>query len=180
MPSDDFPNAPDIGHAFESVKRTTPTDKAQEGPQHYPEIDRLDLSTRDYTPGGTLEQEVHTGLSDNARREYQERMQRAEPPEEDYYLDQIQQRFDEQIKEADRKREEEQMRDAAEKENTNYGRDNEQADQGNEQEKPRQPHNYDMPEKETTEPLPKPPAHGVKPRPGRTGGHDRSDDGHEH
>jgi len=198
MPSDDFPNAPDMGRDFfnsrYSASRDQTPEKESAAPQHYQELDRLE-PTLDYTPGGQLEQDVHTQLSDNARREYEQRMQKSEPPRDDYYINQIQERFDKQVTEAERQREEEQAREeAAEKQTNKEGRSTEsrdgaeqvkakEADKQAEQQDSRQTHSYEMPEasKDAAAPMQQnPPDQGAKLRPGHSGREDRDHSGSEH
>jgi ADP-ribose pyrophosphatase YjhB (NUDIX family) len=100
MPSRDFPNAPEAGQAFSQVNSPPPKAPTKTGDEPFrqeppaPDIDHLDLATLDYTPGGSLEYEVHRDLSDNARRQYLEQTRQETPSEEKFYADQIDRQFE--------------------------------------------------------------------------------------
>lgn len=69
----DYPGAPDLRGDF---SRSPGDEIDQERPEGTPDpvelLDDHDLSTWDYTPGGTIEQQVHTQLSEAGRAAYRE------------------------------------------------------------------------------------------------------------
>lgn len=75
----DYPGAPDLRRDF---SRSPGDDAAEERPEGTPDpvelLDEHDLSTWDYTPGGTLEHDVHQQLSDAGRAAYRDRMRTVE------------------------------------------------------------------------------------------------------
>jgi len=190
MPSDDFPNAPDMGREFFNNRRIDPRAKAHDKPdpepsKHYPDLDHLELNL-DYTPGGRLEQDVHTQLSESGRRENQARLHRTEPSQERDYLSQMQEKLQKQIDEKRREQDAKEGREEAAAERA----EQEEARQKTEQQekeaadqKQRTAPSYDMPEQgeDASAPASPPPPSIIRPRPGRLGPgeRDRSDGGHE-
>jgi hypothetical protein len=87
MPRDPQPNRPELGRDFTAAhdpsSNKSPDPINDNSDSGMPELDHLDLAYLDYTPGGTLEQSVHTSLSENSRREYRERMERNERSDDD-------------------------------------------------------------------------------------------------
>lgn len=78
------PKTPDLQHDFYDAELGAEEPMPDhELPEPDP-LDHLDLATWDYTPGGTIEEQVHVQLSDANRREYQRRMQGEPEPAEDY------------------------------------------------------------------------------------------------
>lgn len=187
MPSDDFPNAPNMGREFLNNRLVDPQQRAPKTPSQphqQQDLDHLEL-TLDYTPGGQLEQDVHTQFSGNARREYNERMQKAEPPREDYYLDQIQERFDKQIEESRREQQAQEVREEAVAERTEQSKAHQEKPQQEKQpaeQKSRNAPSYDMPERgdDASAPASPPPSGPIRPRPGRLGRDDRDRSGGDH
>lgn len=85
----DFENAPDLQHEFESADRPPSLDldaqrwEPTEEPDHpRPSEKHLDF---DFTPGGWLEQEVHTELDDQARRAIRHLQDRQQDPRDDFH-----------------------------------------------------------------------------------------------
>lgn len=109
----DFPNAPNVGKGFDKVKRDKPPKPKPTTPTRYkdlPEIDHHNLEKWELTPGGAVEQSVHTQLSDRARAEHRRFMERQhmhDDPEMNHreYVNQVQDRLDKQIKETEKLRE---------------------------------------------------------------------------
>lgn len=189
MPSDDFPTAPDAGREFFN-NRIEPAREQTAKPTPQPirrDLDHLE-PTLDYTPGGRLEQDVNTQLSDSVRREYKGRMERPEPSREKDYLNQVQERFDKQV---EQDRQEHEAKEAREEAAAQRAEQKESREKANRQEKEageqkeRSAPSYDMPERgdDTSAPASPPPTtDAVRSRPGRLGrdGPDRSGGGHEH
>lgn len=193
MPSDDFPNAPDMGTEFYNNRLVDPKanqhDKPKPEPIHYPDLDHLELNL-DYTPGGSLEQDVHTQLSENARRDYNAQMQKTEPSREVDYLTQVQEKLKKQQeaqrqeREAKEVREEAEAREAEQKEQREKTADrDEKEQQSSKAGRDWKAASYDMPEQgeDSSAPASPPPPSPIRPRPGRLSGdfRDRCDDGHE-
>lgn len=91
---------PEVGPAFAdsgSPKPPLPPAPAHAVPDadHDDGLDHLDLSTWDYTPGGTIEQFVHTRISNGNRAAYQQQFRPLDEPEhEDHYRQQMASEFD--------------------------------------------------------------------------------------
>ncbi|TWT67025.1 hypothetical protein Pla123a_44550 [Posidoniimonas polymericola] len=202
MPSDDFPNAPDMGQEFSNNRLTPAPDKAPvqppQQPGRDPNLDHLEL-TLDYTPGGELEQDVHTQLSNQGRSEYLNRTQRSEKPPEQQYLDQIQDRFNKEAEQEEREQEakhrqderdakllktlEEKQQQGKAKDELNAHVQGKDAPTHSPDPSDRKASSYDMPDHSDPSDTPNspPPNGGARPRPGRSerSGPDRSGGGHE-
>jgi hypothetical protein len=84
MAHDDFPNAPDMMSNFSHAQDERGAEQRPNGtPDANELLDDHDLSTWDYTPGGTIEQSVHTGLSDAGRSAYREATRPSEQRDQD-------------------------------------------------------------------------------------------------
>lgn len=178
-----------MGGEFFNNRRVDPRDRTIPEPpiaSRQDDLDRLELSL-DYTPGGQLEQDVHTQLSDDARREYKQRTQSPEPSREQDYLSQVQERFDKQVEEDRREQQETQSREEADAKRAEQKEAREKSEQQEKEaaeRKERSAPSYDMPEQgeDASAPASPPPPSVIRPRPGRLGPgeRDRSDGGHEH
>lgn len=203
MPSDDFPNAPDVGRHFFNNRLTPEPDweKRKAGSDQgdpSQDVDHLE-PTLDYTPGGRLEQDVHTELSDNARRQLKQQAQRSGPSNERQYFNRVQQRFDHQLEQAKKEQDEklrQEERDAKllklfdEKQKEAQAKAEQDARATGDSKEPpnrdpsdRKASSYDMPDQEGHDETRDQPAptENARVRQGRSerGGPDRSGGGHE-
>ena len=85
----DFESAPDLQHEFQAADRPHPLDldaqrwESTEEPD-YPKPSEKHLDF-DFTPGGWLEQEVHTELDDQARAAIRRLQDRQQDPRDDFH-----------------------------------------------------------------------------------------------
>jgi hypothetical protein len=101
----DYPSAPRVGEAFRSggANHETPPPSGQD-PNDL--LDHLDLSSLDYTPGGTIEQQVHQEVSLAGRAAYAKATTSSgEPDHEEHYRQQMEDDFYKRIAELEEEHE---------------------------------------------------------------------------
>jgi hypothetical protein len=96
MAKSDFPGAPDLGADFSrspggEIDNTRPDNT----PDPVELLDHHDLSIWDYTPGGSVEKEIHQTLSEAGRAAYREATRSVEERDHDeHYQAQLNKAFD--------------------------------------------------------------------------------------
>jgi hypothetical protein len=68
MQPNHFPNAPNMGHAFNKAQQLQPVHDAEQWPTH-DDLDHLELSELTLTPGGDLEYYVHRQVREKRIRQ---------------------------------------------------------------------------------------------------------------
>lgn len=104
---DHFSDAPNLGDDFSRDARDAADQQRPRDDRPDDGLDEHSLAEWALTPGGSIERDVHTQLSDNARREYHARLN-ADRSGEDEYLRQVDRQFERAVdeQEADRVRQE--------------------------------------------------------------------------